>query len=271
MSTDQVVPPLLVTLLERLQGRETSELELKSAKGGLPNSLWETISAFANTSGGWILLGVKEENKKASVEGLANPSNLLDDFYSALRNPLKINYAACGPNDANIETLGEHQIIVIRVPEAPRQQRPVYIKGNPYTGTYVRQHTGDYHCTKPEVDRMMREASTVGADSAILTGYTLADIDKDSLARYRRMDQTLHPGEPRSAYDDLRFIKSIGGYRQDRKSGQHGLTVAGLLMLGTNQAIREWRKRHLIDYRLVNDDHNLDQRRGADLIGPPFC
>jgi len=260
MSGDAAVPNLLATLFEQLQVSETLEIEAKSAQGGIPRSLWETVSAFANTSGGWILLGVKELNNSFIVEGLSNASKMLDDFYNTLRSTSKINYPVCNAQDARIETLDDKEILLIRVPEAPRQQRPIYINGNPYNGTYVRRHTGDHHCTKPEVDRMMREASDIGADSAILLGFNLDDIDRNALARYRRLDQNLHPAEPRNTYDDLRFLTAIGGYDCERGTGKEGLTVAGLLLLGTERAIRKWRSRHLIDYRMLLSENDPDKR-----------
>jgi len=39
-------------------------LECKKAESTLPNSVWETYSAFANTSGGTILFGVEEHRKE---------------------------------------------------------------------------------------------------------------------------------------------------------------------------------------------------------------
>jgi len=63
-----------MTILElkaTLTRKEGVVIEYKTAKGGIPNSMWETVSAFANTNGGVIVFGVAEKNKRPVVDGLS--------------------------------------------------------------------------------------------------------------------------------------------------------------------------------------------------------
>jgi ATP-dependent DNA helicase RecG len=78
-------PSLLVRLLDRLQEKEALDLEFKSAKGGLPKAIWPTISAFANTQGGWIVLGV-DEQQNPPVIGVTNPDRMLQNLFDSLRD-----------------------------------------------------------------------------------------------------------------------------------------------------------------------------------------
>jgi predicted HTH transcriptional regulator len=143
---------------------------------------------------------------------------------------------------------------VVRVPPAPRRVRPIFTKGNPYNGTYVHRNEGDYPATRPEVDRMMREASDLAADQVILDGYTWDDLDRSTFSGYRRRFQTAQPDSPHVALDDDAFLSAVGGYLRERETNRSGITVAGLLMFGTDEAIRSWRGRYLIDFRVVAGD-----------------
>ena len=49
---------------------EDGRLEVKSARGGIPESLWETYSAFANTNGGTIVLGIRQKGHAFELDGL---------------------------------------------------------------------------------------------------------------------------------------------------------------------------------------------------------
>lgn len=186
------LPSLLTTLLERLHGHEDLDWEVKTARTSLPKSLWPTVSAFANTRGGWIVLGFSEGDQYA-LEGVEKPEALVKMLHDLLRNPQKISHPACGIDDVSIDMIEGKAVVLIRVPAAARKYRPVYINNNPYLGTYVRRYSGDYQCHKAEVDRMMREASDIAADSTLLPHFGIDDLDSGTLARYRRRLQMLIP------------------------------------------------------------------------------
>ena len=98
--------------------REDNRREVKKAKGGLPVSLWETYSAFANCYGGVIILGVKE-NKDGSwhMTGLDNAAKLRRDFWDTINNKNKVSINLLTDDDVEIFEENSGVIMVIHVPD----------------------------------------------------------------------------------------------------------------------------------------------------------
>ena len=52
-------------------------------------------------------------------------------------------------------------------------KRQVYIDGNPFTGTYLRNGEGDYRCTKEEVQAMLRHFFLEKSINSIIPDFIL--------------------------------------------------------------------------------------------------
>ena len=137
--------------------KENNRIEAKKATGGLPVSLWETYSAFANTLGGVILLGVEEhKDKSLHPVDLPDPQWLLSDFYDVLNDRRRVSRNILSDKDVRIVETEGKRIIVINVPRIKKGEEPIYLGGSIYTGTYKRSGDGDYKCSVEEVARMLR-------------------------------------------------------------------------------------------------------------------
>lgn len=229
--------------------RENNRIEAKRSLGGLPKSLWETYSAFANTLGGILLLGVEEDKDKSlHLVNLPDPEALVQEFFSILNNPKKVNVNILSEQDVSIEEIDGNRIIVIDIPRARRYSRPVYVDGDPFTGTYRRSGEGDYRCTREEVLAMMRDAAVQTQDMTVLDGSSLADLNYDTVHRYRMRMQEHLPGHAWEALDDTAFLYQLGaaGHSAD---GQLHPTAAGLLMFGREAEIIRQYPHYLLDYQ----------------------
>ncbi len=220
-------------------------LECKKSESLLPNSVWETYSAFANTIGGTILFGVEEHrkekdpSKRFSIAKIENPQARLKDFWDTINNPKKVNINILRDSDVGTCEVDGKTIIWIKVPQADYTQKPVFINGNPLSGSYKRNHEGDYHCKEAEVRAMFRDSNDEGNDGTLLDGYTMDDIDSETLKAYRIRFATWNPDHVWNKVDDKLFLKNLGGYIVDRRTRAEGLTTAGLLMFGKGLSIQE--------------------------------
>mgnify|MGYP004632106073 FL=1 len=235
---------------------EKVDIECKKAENSIPKSTYESYSAFANTKGGYIILGVKEDKTKLSlnerfiIQGIENAAKQKEDFWNTI-NSTKVSANILKDEDVEIIEKEGMSLIVIHVPRADYNMRPIYIGENPYKGTYKRNHEGDYHATQHEIRGMIRDQNSEGNDNMIIEYYTMDDIDKETFRRYRQIFEIRNEDHVWNSLDDKSFMEKLGGYRKDRRTGIEGITLAGLMMFGTGQAIREKFDNIFMDYRNV--------------------
>lgn len=221
---------------------EYFEIEYKSGKDGFPKELWKSYSAFANTNTGIIVLGVSEKKGEFSVEGLTEEQieKYQKQFWDECNNPNTISRNLLTNNDIKVIEIKEKKLLVFRIPFALRIERPVFLTRNPFGNTYKRNNQGDYRCTEEEVKRMLADSSAeLKRDSSILENFTIDDFDPTTIKQFRQLFLSSKPDHPWHVLDNKELFKKIGAYRIDRKSKAEGITLAGLLMFGKSDSIKD--------------------------------
>ena len=268
---DVVNQPFLAIPTELFPNSESDEVEFKSASGGFPKDFWKTYSAFANTNGGVIVLGVSEKKGSFNFDGLT--ADLIikyqKEFWNNVNNTQSVSINLMNNDDVKSVKISGKEVLVFNVPAAERKNKPVYLTLNPFKNTYKRNYEGDYGCKDEEVRRMLADADlSFSPDSRILEGFSLSDIDLFSLKQYRQIFASIRPSHPWLAMEDQEFLEQLGGYRKDRKTSKEGLTVAGMLMFGKFLSItdEECCPKFFPDYREVLSEN--EDTRWTDRIYP---
>ena len=246
---------------------ERINIEYKEAAGDLPKSLWETYSAFANTIGGVIVLGIKEhrnryEEDRFEIKGVADADKMLKSFWDTI-NSDKVSRNILFDDDVECIDYEGKTLIAIHVPMANYTMRPVYINKNLLSGSFKRNYEGDYHCTDEEVKSMLRDANENGNDGLMLENYDMNDIDLPTLHAYRNHFKISNLDHVFNHLDDKEFLRNMGGMTTDRITRREGLTMAGLMMFGKGLPVRDRFDNIRMDYidktNLIGDSRWSDR------------
>ena len=252
-------------LLARLKSIEWNDIEFKEASWEVPKSALPTVSAFANTDGGHLVFGVKEVNGTYLVSGVIGADKVQNDFLGQLRDRNKISIFL--PIGADLLGLEEGTVIVFYVPEARRNEKPVYLDGNPKR-SYIRRGSRDDMCTGDELIRFMRDASDTRYDSELLPDLNVANsFDESTVRWYRQRHAERDPGRYETL-SDIAFLQQMACVAE--KQNQLIPTRAGILVFGTDAAFRQVLNRPIVDfqiYRESNADYSAEVR-WADRMTP---
>jgi len=218
--------------------REGSIIEYKLCKSELSKDLWETISAYSNEGGGVILLGYEKIRDKYAPVGIENPSKMLDDFTSLVGQ--KFNY----PPIIKAEILEDQDkpIIIIDVKEAPKHQKPIYIKdAGPIKGGFKRVGATDIRLADSDIARYYQERSG-SIDAQLIPDTKLEDVDTKTIESFRNLRKLIKPDAPELLFNNSELLKAYDLLASDGNS----INVAGMLLFGQEREI----KRHFPAMRL---------------------
>jgi len=228
--------------------KEGISFEAKSAIGGIPLSVWESYSAFANSFGGTIVLGLEEtEDGKLIVKGIKDAGKTVNEIWNTINNPQKVSCNILKSDDVAVVENNGKRLVVMNIPRADRHDCPIYINDRINGGTFRRNGPNDYRCTKPEIAGMMRESADTPLDAFVLEDFDMDDIDRGTLSRYRTF---MKIGDERHIWNtvpDEEFLRLIGAARKGEDGILHP-TLAGLLIFGLEYRITVEVPDYKLDY-----------------------
>ena len=215
----------------RLQGSDDGRVEAKAAVGKLNKDVWYTVSAFANTEGGLILLGVDESQNFAPAKGF-DPNKIIDSLDNGLSGDSS-KVAPIPEWDFKRSTLEGEPILVVGVPPMKNdtrkaQQMPCFVCSQGIAkGSYQRLDDKNKHLTHYEIYQLQNRHKPDLSDQQVVREAGLEDLDANLINsvidRLRTSQSRLINGD-NSITSVLRKLSSIN------KRGE--ILFAGLLCFG---------------------------------------
>ena len=238
-------------LLESLNLLDENErIEAKRAQEA-GKSVLETICAFANEpglGGGWLLLGVVSDEQALlpsySVEGIAHPDQLSADLASQCATAFNAPFRV----DIRTEMLQGKPVIVVAVPEAAPQDKPLYLKSTGLPrGAFRRIGSTDQRCTEDDLETLYQSRQRESFDMGVMADAALDDLDDNALLDYRQARAETNPDAEELRWTDLELLQALNTVRRDA-AGTWRPTAAGLLLFGKTAALRRSFPMTRVDY-----------------------
>ena len=242
-------------LIKKLKDIEWEDFEVKEAKSEIPKNSWETVSAFSNTAGGWLVFGIKKNNKKYEIIGVNNPEKIEQDFLSTLSNKTKFNKIIFVKSKKY--KFNSRYVLAFYIPQKIHNEKPIYFINQ--NNTFIRTGSGDRRATKEEIDSFYRNSSFGDKDKEF-TNKTIIDLDEETIKQYRNYFLQVNPTHRYNGLSNEKFLEKLGILKKKK------INFAGLLVFGKEDTISELIPQYRIEYLEINGtsyenaEHRYDYR-----------
>lgn len=263
-------------LWERLTtGDESVDIEVKRC-GELGSSVLETICAFANEpnrGGGYLLLGVGVAEEvlfpecRYEIVGVSHLDQIQADLATKCREVFNV---AVRPV-VSVEAINGKSVLIVFIPEAQPQEKPVYIKAKGLAhGAFRRIGSTDQRCTEDDIALFHQLRTHQTFDETTVMGATIEDLDAQAMQEYRRARAQVNPNATELAYADADLLYSLAATTSTAEGPRP--TLAGMMLFGKQSSLRRFFPMTRVDYiRVPGREWVPDPERryqGVEIIGP---
>ena len=243
-------------LLKLIQSGENLTLEFKESKNCVTRSVYESVCAFLNRHGGTILLGVQDSG---NVQGIDQDAigKIKKDFINSINNPQKLYPPVYLSIDEII--IDNKTVLYIYVPESSQVHR--------FNGRiYDRNGDSDLDITDYtiQVAHLYHRKQATYSENKVYPHIEPEDLRQDLIDRCRKLATIGTAGHPWSLMSDVELIQSAQLYQVDPDTKKSGVTMAGVLLFGSDQLILSTVPHHRTDLILRKVD--LDRYDDRDLV-----
>ena len=225
-----VTPEELAAIVERLRTQHTDDglVEAKKCERKLSSDIWETVSSFANTGGGLIILGLDESSGFAPVDRF-EIDRVRDQFISGMGDGGERAAISPVPRYRLQRSVVEDKpVLLVEIEELDIRSKPCYIVARGIQGgSYKRVDDEDIRLSPTELYELQSALVPSDADGAVVQEASVGDLDDDLIdkviaVRVRQSPRVLKGVDTREGQlARLNITNSAGAVR-----------LAGLLSVG---------------------------------------
>ena len=236
---------------------EGIDVEFKESRAKLNKDVYETVCAFLNRNGGYILLGVKDDGTVSGVDP-NEIENITQSLFTTVNNPQKMNPPSY--LDAEVFDIEDEKIISVFVPPSSSVHS---VSGK----IFDRNGDADLNITgrNAQIANLYLRKQSNYSENKIFPFASLDDLRLDLMEKVRILAKNENGGaHPWMEFDDISLLKSASLYKKDVETGKEGITLAGILLFGKDETILSALPHHRTDAILRRD--NLDRYDDRDDI-----
>ena len=238
---------------------ENSQIEFKTCRDSISESLYETVCSFLNHTGGVILLGVKDEGNIIGV--IPDKAEILKkNIINSINN--RELFLPCPYFTPQILEVDGFTVIALEIPSGEYVYR--------YKGSYWdRNGEADINITdQPELLLSLFERKNPHLfEERIVNTLTMDGLDHETFQYCRNILASLAPGHPWLQMTDEQILTSSHLAKIDNETGNLKIKYAALLLFGTDDAILDFIPRyrfealfHMCTFDQYNDMEQFPNR-----------